>query len=144
MNITPTDSGTVTFLFAGQDRNIYAFHSITIDAAGNVESKNSNTIEASTSVPDLNPPVTHVLASNPTYSWSPFPSSEFSGLTPSSYSNGVFTLYWAGADPDQNSGTPAGSIVVVDIYVEIDGGPSTLVGQLNAARPMPTASTAVR
>ncbi len=52
MNITPADSGTVTFSFTGQDRNIYAFHSITIDAAGNTESKNSNTIEASTSVPD--------------------------------------------------------------------------------------------
>ena len=104
-----------------------------IDAAGNVESKNSNTIEASTSVPDLNPPVTHVLASNPTYSWGPFPSSDFSGLTPSYYSNGVFTLYWAGADPDQNSGTPAGSIAVVDIYVEIDGSTTpTLVGQLSA------------
>ena len=56
-----------------------------IDAAGNTENKNSNTIEASTSVPDLNPPVTHVLASNPTYSWGPFPSSEFSGLTASSF-----------------------------------------------------------
>ena len=107
-----------------------------IDAAGNAESKNSNTIEASTSVPDLNPPVTHVLASNPTYSWGPFPTSNFSGLTPSSYSSGVFTLDWAGADPDQNSGTPAGSIAVVDIYVEIDGSTTpTLVGQLSAGSP---------
>ena len=80
MNITSADSGTVIFSFTGQDRNVYAFHSIAIDAAGNTESKNSNTIEASTSVPDLNPPVTHVLASVPTYSWGPFPSSEFSGL----------------------------------------------------------------
>ena len=66
MTITPpTTSGTVTFSFAGQDRNIYAFHSIAIDAAGNAESKSSTAIEASTSVPDLNPPVTHVLASSP-------------------------------------------------------------------------------
>ena len=61
---TPTASGTATFTFAGQDRNLYAFHSIAHDAAGNTESKSSTTIEASTSVPDLNPPVTHVLASS--------------------------------------------------------------------------------
>ena len=52
----------MTFTFAGQDRNLYAFHSIAHDAAGNTESKSSTAIEASTSVPDLNPPVTHVLA----------------------------------------------------------------------------------
>ncbi len=136
MNITPAASGTETFPFVGQDRNTYAFHSIAIDAAGNNESKNSNTIEASTSVPDLNPPVTHMLASSPAYSWGPFPSSEFSGLTASSYSNGVFTLNWAGADPDQNSGTPAGTIAVVDIYVEISPSTTpTLIGQLNPGSP---------
>ena len=134
-NLAPTDSGTMTFTFVGQDRNIYAFHSIAIDAAGNVENKNSDTIEASTSVPDLNPPVTHVLASSPSYSWGQFPSSEFSSLSPSSYSNGVFTLNWAGADPDQNSGVPAGSIALVDIYVEIDNGTPALIGQLNGLTP---------
>jgi large repetitive protein len=132
---TPTVSGTVTFTFAGQDRNIYAFHSIAEDAAGNIESKSSNAIEASTSVPDLNPPVTHILASTPSYSWGPYSSSDFSGLIPSSYSDGVFTLNWAGADPDQDSGTPAGSIALVDIYVEIDGGSPTLIGQLNGGTP---------
>ncbi len=133
-NIAPTASGTVTFTFVGQDRNTYAFHSIAVDAAGNTESKNSNTIEASTSVPDLKPPVTHVLASSPAYSWSPFPSSNFGSLTPSSYSSGVFTLNWAGADPDQNSGSPKGSIAVVDLYVEIDGSTTpTLIGQLYPA-----------
>jgi hypothetical protein len=136
MNITPADSGTVTFTFTGQDRNVYAFHSIAIDAAGNTESKSSNSIEASTSVPDLNPPVTHVLASSPLYSWGPFSPSEFSSFTPSSYANGVFTLNWAGADPDQNSGTPAGSIAKVDVYVEIDGSTTpTLAGQLNGGTP---------
>ena len=116
----------MTFSFTGQDRNLYAFHSIAKDAAGNVESKSSVAIEASTSVPDLNPPVTHILTSSPTYSWGPFPSSEFSGLAVSSYADGVFTLKWAGADPDQNSGTPAGSIALVNIYVAIDGGTPTL------------------
>ncbi len=61
----PSASGTVTFTFAGQDRNLYAFHSVAHDAAGNTESKSGTAIEASTSVPDLNPPVTHVLASSP-------------------------------------------------------------------------------
>ena len=75
LTFAPTASGTVTFTFAGQDRNLYAFHSVAHDAAGNTESKSSTAIEASTSVPDLNPPVTHILASNPSYSWGPFPSS---------------------------------------------------------------------
>ena len=139
MNITPTDSGTVTFTFAGaRTATLYAFHSSTAPSTppANTESKNSNTIEASTSVPDLNPPVTHVLASNPAYSWDPFPLSEFSSLIPSSYSNGVFTLNWAGADPDQNSGTPAGSIATVDVYVEIDTSTTpTLIGRLSGGAP---------
>ena len=115
MDITPTDSGTVTFAFTGQDRNIYAFHSVAIDAAGNTESKNSNTIEASTSVPDLHPPATQVLTT-----------SMYSSST------GVFTLNWSGTDPDQNTGTPAGSIALVDIYVVIDGGSATLIGQISS------------
>jgi hypothetical protein len=132
---TPETTGTVTFSFLGQDRNIYAFHSVAIDAAGNIESKSGNTIEASTGVPDLNPPVTHVLASNPSYSWGPFPSTNFSGLSPAAYNNGVFTLNWAGADPDQTSGAPAGSIAAVDIYVTIDNGSPAEIGQLNAGTP---------
>ncbi len=135
--ITPAASGTVTFTFNGQDRNTYAFHSISTDAAGNTESKNPNLVEASTYVPDLNPPVTHVISSSPTYSWSPFPSSDFSGIAASSYnsSTGVFTLDWAGADPDQNSGSPPGYIADVNVYVQIDGGSPTLVGQLSAGTP---------
>jgi hypothetical protein len=115
---TPETSGTVTFSFVGQDRNIYAFHSIAEDAAGNLESQSSNAIEASTSVPDLHPPVTQVLSS-------------------SAYNNnGVFTINWSGTDPDQDTGTPAGSIVTVDIYVVIDGSSTpTLIGQLNAGTP---------
>ncbi len=119
MNTTPAASSTVTFTFVGQDRNTYAFHSIAIDAAGNTESKNTNVIEASTSVPDLHPPVTHVLTS-----------SSFNST------NGLFTLDWSGIDPDQNSGTPAGSIAVVDVYVEIDGGLPTLIGQENGGTPI--------
>ena len=58
----PTTSGTVIFSFAGQDRNTYAFHAVAHDSAGNTEVKSPTAIEASTSVPDLNPPVTHVVA----------------------------------------------------------------------------------
>jgi uncharacterized repeat protein (TIGR03803 family) len=113
---TPETSGTVTFTFLGHDRNVYAFHSISIDAAGNTESKTSTTTEASTSVPDLNPPVTHVLAS-------------------SSYSSGVFTLNWSGTDPDQNSGNPEGSISLENIYVIVDNGTPKLVNQVSAGTP---------
>ncbi len=123
LNVTPAASGTVTFTFVGQDRNLYAFHSLAHDAAGNTENKSSTAIEASTSVPDLHPPVTHVLASSPSYSWNPFPPAEFSGLAPSSYTNGAFTINWAGADPDQNTGVPAGSIALVNIYAQVDGVP---------------------
>ena len=116
INFAPTASGTRTFSFTGQDRNTYAFHAVAHDVAGNTESKASNAIEASTSVPDLNPPVTHVQ-------------------TASTYSQGVFTIAWAGTDPDQNSGTPAGSIVTVDVYVQIDGGTPALIAQVPAGSP---------
>ena len=122
MNIAPTASGTATFTFVGQDRNIYAFHSIAIDAAGNTETKNSDTIEASTSVPDLNPPVTHVLASNPSYSWGPFPSSSFNGLTPSSYSRRRLHAQLGRRRSRPEHRHPAGSIALVNIYVEVDSG----------------------
>ncbi len=130
----PTTSGTVTFTFAGLDRNTYAFYSVAHDAAGNIESDNDGTIEASTPIPDLNPPVSHILANNPSYSWSPFSSSEFSELAPSSYGDGVYTLNWAAADPDQSTGVPPGSISQVDIYVQIDGGTPVLIGQANAGK----------
>ncbi len=133
--ITPSASGTTTFTFAGQDRNLYAFHSVARDAAGNTENKSGTAVEASTTVPDLNPPVTHVLSSSPSYSWGSFPSSNFSSLTASSYANGVFTINWAGADPDQNSGTPSGSIALVNIYVQVDGGTPVLIGQPGGGTP---------
>ena len=47
------------------------------DVAGNAESKSGTLIEASTYVPDLNPPVTHALAASPAYSWAPFPAAIF-------------------------------------------------------------------
>ncbi len=137
-SFAPTASGTVTFTFVGQDRNLYAFHSLAHDAAGNTETKSGTAIEASTSVSDLHPPVTHILASSPSYSWNPFPSAEFSGLAPSSYTNGAFTINWAGADPDQNTGVPAGSIALVNLYVQVDGGAPVLIGQPTGGTPTGT------
>ncbi len=131
----PAASGMTTFTVVGQDRNLYAFHSVAHDSAGNTESKVASTVEASTSVPDLNPPVTHILASSPSYSWGPFASSKFSSLTASSYHNGVFTIDWAGADPDQNTGLPSGSIALVNIYANIDGGAPVLIGQPSGGTP---------
>ncbi len=113
---TPGTAGTATFSFAGADRNSYSFYSIAIDAAGNTESRSSTTAEASTSVPDLNPPITHVLSS-------------------SMYTNGAFTLNWSGTDPDQNTGKPPGSINLVNIYVIVDNGTPALVGQVSAGTP---------
>ena len=63
--LAPTASGTTTFTLSGQDRNLYAFHSVAHDAAGNTETKSGTAVEASTTVPDLNPPATHILASIP-------------------------------------------------------------------------------
>ena len=135
LTMAPIASGTLNFSFTGQDRNTYTFHSLAHDAAGNTENKVSTLIEASTYVPDLNPPVTHVLTNSPAYSWSPFASSSFSGLTVSSYANGVFSLTFAGADPDQNTGTPAGSIAKLNVYASVDGGAFQVVGQVTGLTP---------
>ncbi len=135
LTFAPTASGTETFTFTGQDRNTYAFHALAHDAAGNTETKGLNATEATTSVPDLNPPVTHVISTSPAYSWNPFPSANFAALPASTYTNGVFTINWAGADPDQSSGTPAGSIALVNIYVVVDGGAPVLIGPPAAGSP---------
>ncbi len=130
-------SGTLNFTFTGADRNTYTFHSIAHDVAGNTESKSAIVIETSTYVPDLNPPVSHVMAASPTYSWGPFPASIFNGLPTSSYSTGVFTLEWAGADPDQPAG---GSIATVSVYVQVDSGAAKLVGTITPGSPTAVSS----
>ena len=132
---SPAASGEVTFTFVGQDRNLYAFHAEARDVAGNAEAKDPAAIEASTAVPDLHPPVTHVLASAPAYSWSPFPPGDFAGFPASSYAQGVFTLDWAGADPDRSTGVPPGSIARINIYAEVDGGAPALVGHTGGGTP---------
>ena len=91
-------SGTLNFTFTGQDRHSYTFHSIATDLAGNVENKSASAIEASTYVPDLTPPVTHVLSS-----------SSYNSQT------GTFTLNWSG----QDGGDVLKSIT---LWVSVDGG----------------------
>jgi hypothetical protein len=125
-------SGTLNFTFTGSDRTIYSFYSIAHDEAGNTENHTAGVAETSTYVPDLTPPLTHVTAASPAYSWSPFPSAVFSNQVASSYANGTFTLNWAGVDPDQPVG---GSIASLSIYVQIDNNPVTLVGTFVPAGP---------
>jgi uncharacterized membrane protein len=101
-------SGSVTFTFTGKDRHSYTFHAVAQDAAGNTESKSSTAIEASTYVPDLTPPVTHVL-------------------TTSSYTSqtGVFTLNYSGQD--------GGDVLKsVTVYVTVDGGAAQVVNTLTS------------
>ena len=130
---TNASTGIVNFSFTALDRNTYAFYSVAHEASNLGEIKSN--IEASTYVPDLSPPVTHALAASPVYSWNPFSTSIFSGLTASSYGNGMFTVTWAGADPDQTSGTPAGKIVSVSIYAKVDSAAVQLVGTMSAGSP---------
>jgi hypothetical protein len=122
----------LNFTFTGNDRTTYYFHSVAHDVAGNTEIVAATAIQASTFVPDLNPPVTHVLQPSTSNAWSPFPSSLFSSMTASSYQSGVFTLNWAGADPDQPVG---GSIASLSVYVQVDGGSPSLVGTVTPSSP---------
>ncbi len=101
-------SGTVTFTFTGKDRHSYTFHAVAQDAAGNTENKSSTAIEASTYVPDLTPPVTHVL-------------------TTSTYSSqtGTFNLNYSGQD--------GGDVIQsVTVYVTVDGGAAQIVSTLTS------------
>ncbi|MGH7170588.1 MAG: choice-of-anchor Q domain-containing protein [Gemmataceae bacterium] len=113
MSANGAASGTLNFSFTGQDRNLYYFYSIAHGVSGDIQSPPTSLVEASTDVPDLNPPVTHAL-------------------TTSSYnsSNGTFTITWAGTDPDQNSG---GSIASVAVFVSVDGGAYQPIGAAQSA-----------
>ncbi len=101
-------SGTVSFTFTGKDRHSYTFHAVAQDEAGNIDSKSGSAIEASTFVPDLTPPVTHVLTT-----------SSFNSST------GVFTLNYAGQD--------GGDVLKsVTVYLTVDGGAAQVVNTLTS------------
>jgi len=94
--------------FTGQSNTTYSFYSIAHDLAGNTEIK-SPTIEASTYVPDLTPPVTSVDGTT--------------GTNPSTVntSTGTFTLNLTGSDP-------GGSVLTYfEVFVSVDSGTYTMV-----------------
>ncbi|MGE3819088.1 MAG: dockerin type I repeat-containing protein, partial [Isosphaeraceae bacterium] len=131
-------SGTLNFTFTGRERNNYAFRSVAYDVAGNVKTApESPSIEASTSLPNLSPPITHAIASNPSYSWDPFHGSLFAAIPASSYDGGTgnFTIHWGGATPNRDVGTPNGSLTSVSVYVRVDNGPAQLVGRSAVGSP---------
>ncbi len=128
------------FSFKGQDRTTYDFYSVAHDVAGNTQIEPTPpTIQASTQVPEIYLPVSHVLAASPaSQAWSPFPSSDFSSLQPSTVNltSGTITLNWAAVEPDHVLNTPAvGTIQNILIYVEVDSGAATLVKTFSAGSP---------
>ncbi len=98
---TSGNSASATATFTGQSNTIYAFYTVATDAAGNVQAYTPS-IEASTYMPDLTPPVTSVDPGN--------------GTNPSSVApaTGTFTL-------DLNGTAPGGKpLIDFEVYVAID------------------------
>jgi Ca2+-binding RTX toxin-like protein len=89
--------------FTGQSNTTYSFYSVAEDYAGNVQNQ-AATVEASTYVPNLTPPVTSVNGTT--------------GSNPSTVntSTGLFTLNLTGTDPG------GGLIEYFMVYVKIDNG----------------------
>jgi len=104
----PASSPSTTF--TGQSNTTYSFYSIARDLAGNIENKKPS-IEASTYLPDLTPPVTEV-------------DSATAASNPSSVnaSTGTFTLNLTGNDPG------GGPVTYFEVFVSVDGGASQEVG----------------
>ncbi len=97
----PASNPTATFI--GQSNTVYAFYSIAHDQAGYSEVKGA-TVEASTVLPFLNPPVTRV-ASSSTYN-----------------ADGTFTLNLSGTDAGGSG------LAYFEVYVAIDAQSPVLVG----------------
>ena len=99
--------------FAGQSNHAYGFYSIAFDAAGNAEpSKGNDTAEASTYVPDLDPPVTRVL---------PPLAADIASPT--------FLLNVQGTD------SGASGLRQFDVYVAVDGGAAQKFAEIAAGLP---------
>ena len=103
----PASNPTATF--TGQSNTTYSFYSIAHDLAGNTENKQP-TIEASTYLPDLTPPVTSVDGTT--------------GTNPSTVNTGTgtFTLNVTGTDPG------GAALTYFEIFVSVDGGAYQEVG----------------
>ena len=125
----PASSPTATF--TGQSNTTYAFYSIAHDLAGNTESKKPS-IEASTYLPNLTPPVTSVDGTT--------------GTNPSTVNatTGTFTLNVTGSDPG------GGLLTYFEVFVSVDrrrvsgsrplrhpGRPGRQQGELPLDRPLP-------
>ncbi len=106
---TVTPSSTSAY-FTGQAGHTYYFRSVAEDAAGNVEAK-PVTIEASTIVPDLSPPITSIVSA------------------PVAQATGLITLNMAG-----RAGGAVGLASFI-LSVRVDGGPSQVVATLAAGSP---------
>jgi len=100
---TTVPANNPTANFTGQSNTTYAFYSIALDLAGNTEVK-APTIEASTYLPDLTPPVTTVDGTT--------------GANPTTVNNatGTFNLNMTGSDP-------GGSVLTYfEVFVSVDSG----------------------
>src|SRR5262249_27158506 len=94
----------------GEIDHTYAFHSIASDAAGNVESKGANVVDASVIVPDLAPPTTEVTNVDATTS--------------------TFLVQVQGSDVGSN-----GVVASFDLYVSIDGASAKNVTTIAGGSP---------
>jgi hypothetical protein len=104
-----TTSDTTVTTFIAQSNHTYAFHSVAVDNAGNVESKGANVIEASISVPDLSPPVTKVTAVDT--------------------SSSLFVVSMQGYDVGDSG------LAQFDLWVGVDGAAATRVASIPAPPP---------
>ena len=104
-----TTASTATATFTGLSNTIYAFYATATDAAGNVQAYKPS-VEASTYLPNLAPPVTSV---DPT-----------TGTNPSSVApaTGTFTLDFTGTAP---GGKP---LAYFEVYAAIDAQTPVLIG----------------
>jgi hypothetical protein len=104
-SLSPTSPSAV---FKGQSTTTYRFRSLALDKAGNLESKPSDVVDASTYVPDLTPPassVYQVVMTSPT-----------------------FTVNVRGSDV-------GGILTWFDLYVSVDGGIAQLIAHLPGGTP---------
>jgi hypothetical protein len=95
-------------VFQGASNHTYAFRSVARDLAGNVEDK-PESIEASTYVPFLTPPVTAV--------------------TTVDADTATFTVHFRGADLD------GPGLALFEVFVQVDGGPVQDLGHRPAGTP---------
>ncbi|HVA47067.1 MAG TPA: choice-of-anchor tandem repeat GloVer-containing protein [Pirellulales bacterium] len=108
---TTVPAGKLTATFTAQSNTTYAFHSVARDAAGNIEAKGTNVIEASTYVPDLTPPITQINAD-------------------AANAVGTFTLAYSGTSPGGSG------IETFLLAVQVDGGPIQQIATLPGGTPV--------